>query len=52
MLLCQFLENDNRYRVEIFSVNLVFNELLNDISHVVLAQNFIITTCLRYVVIV
>ena len=30
-------------------VNLVFDRLSNDISHFVLAQNFIISTCLRYV---
>ena len=26
-----FLENGNRYKSEIFSVNLVFNELSNDV---------------------
>ena len=49
ILSCQFLENGNRYRIEIFGVNLFFNRLSNDISHFVVAQNFIISTCLRYV---
>ena len=49
ILFCQFLENGNRYNVEIFCVNLFFNGLLNDISHFVVTQNFIISTCLRYV---
>ena len=47
-----FLENGNRYEVENFSVYLTFNGLSNDISHVVVAQNFIICTCLSYVDIV
>ena len=49
ILFCQFLENGNRYNVEIFCANLFFNGLLNDISHFVVTQNFIISTCLRYV---
>ena len=32
---CQFLENGIRYIVEIFSINLFFNGLSNDISHFV-----------------
>ena len=46
LLFCQFLENGNRYEVDIFSVHLYFNELSNDISHFVVSQNFIISTCL------
>ena len=42
-----FLEDYNRYKVEIFRVYLLFNVLSNDISHFVVAQNFIIYTCLR-----
>ena len=41
-----FLEDYNRYSVETFMVNLFFNGLSNDISHFVVAQNFIISTCL------
>ena len=44
-----FLDYYNRYKVENLSVNLTFNDLSNDISHVVVTQNFIICTCLRYV---
>ena len=44
-----FLEDYNRYRAENFSLYLTFNGLSNDISHFVLAQKFIISTCLRYV---
>ena len=44
-----FFEDYNRYRVEIFRVHQFFNGLSNDISHLVVAQNFIISTCLRYV---
>ena len=44
-----FLQDLNRYRVEIFSVKTTFDDLSNDVSHFVLAQNFIISTCLRYV---
>ena len=44
-----FLEDYNRYKAENFSVNITFNDLSNDISHVVVAQNFIICTCLSYV---
>ena len=46
-----FLEDYNRYRAEIFSVNITFNGLSNDVSHFVLAQNFIICLCLSYVAI-
>ena len=46
MLTINFLEDGNRYRSEIFSVNITFNGLSNDISHFVVAQNFIISTCL------
>ena len=42
-----FLEDYNRCRAEFFSVNITFDELSNDISHFVVAQNFIISTCLR-----
>ena len=49
ILFCRFLENGNRYRVDIFSVNLFFIGLSNDISHFVLAQNFIISICLSKV---
>ena len=45
----KFLEDYKRYRVDIFRVNKTFNELSNDISHFVVAQNFLISTCLRYV---
>ena len=37
ILFCQFLESGDGYRVEIFSVNLIFNGLLNDIKHFVVA---------------
>ena len=43
----QFLENGNRYKAEIFSVNITFDDLTNDVSHYDVAQNFIISTCLR-----
>ena len=46
MLTFNFLEDGNRYGVEIFSVYLTFNELSDDVSHIVVAQNFIISTCL------
>ena len=42
-----FLEDVNRYKVEIFSVYLTFNRLSNNISFVYVAQNFVIYTCLR-----
>ena len=42
-----FLEEFNRYKVENFRVYLVFNEVSNDISFVFVAQNFVISTCLR-----
>ena len=44
-----FLEDYNSYKVEIFRINCFFDGLLNDISHFVVAQKFIICTCLRYV---
>ena len=44
-----FLEDYNKYKAENFSVNITFNDLSNDISYVVVAQNFIICTCLSYV---
>ena len=47
--LTQFLEDYNRYEVQICSVNKTFDDLSNDVSHFVLAQIFIIPTCLRYV---
>ena len=47
MVFIKFLEDYNRYKVEIFSVYLTFNELSNDISFVFVAQNFIICICLR-----
>ena len=47
MLTINFLEDGNRYKVEIFSVYLTFNGLFDDVSHVVVAQNFVISTCLR-----
>ena len=45
----EFLENGNRYKVEIIRANLFFIGLSNDISHFVVDQNFIISTFLRYV---
>ena len=44
-----FLEDYDGYGAEIVSVHLYFNKLSDDISHFVVAQNFIICTCLRYV---
>ena len=44
-----FLKDYNRCRAEIFSVNEIFNGLSNNISQVKLAQNFVFSTCLRYV---
>ena len=44
-----FLEDYKRYEVEIFSVLLYFNGLSKNISHFVVAQNFIICTCLSKV---
>ena len=49
ILFCQFLENGNRYGVEIFRVNYFFIGLPNDISHFVVDQKFTISTCLSYV---
>ena len=37
ILFCRFLENGNRYRVDIFSVYLTFNGLSKNISHFVVA---------------
>ena len=42
-----FLEEYNRYKVEIFRVYLTFNDLSNGISFVFVAENFVICTCLR-----
>ena len=42
-----FLEDGNRYKAENFTIHLYFNRLSNDISHNAVAQNFIISTCLR-----
>ena len=44
-----FLEDYIRYRADIFNLHYCFIGLSNDVSHVVVAQNFIISTCLRYV---
>ena len=35
ILFCQIFENGNRYKAEVFSVNLFFNRLSDDISHFV-----------------
>ena len=43
----EFLEEYNKYEIENFSVYLTFNKLSNDISHFVIAQNFVISSCLR-----
>ena len=48
-LFVNFLEEYNRYNAEIINVNITFDDLSNDISHVVIAGNFIFCTCLRYV---
>ena len=45
----KILEDYNRYKVEIFSVNIIFDDLSNGVSHFVVAQNFIISTCLSKV---
>ena len=37
------------YRAEIFRVYITFNELINDVLHFVVAQNFVISTCLSKV---
>ena len=37
------------YKAEIFSVNITFNDVSNDVSFVFVAQNFTISTCLKYV---
>ena len=44
-----FSKNIKKHRAEIFSVNITFKGLSNDVSHFVLAQSFIISTCLSYV---
>ena len=46
-----FRKDYNRYKAKIFSVNITFDNLFNGISHIIVPQNFIISTCLRYVVI-
>ena len=42
-----FLGEYQRYREDFFRENYFFKGLSNDISHFVLAQNFIFSTCLR-----
>ena len=42
-----FLEDDNRYRAEIFSVYSTFNKLSNGTSFVSVTSIFIICICLR-----
>ena len=42
-----FLEDGNRYKAENFSLYTTFNDLSNGISFVFVAQNFVISTCLR-----
>ena len=49
VLTINFLEDGNRYKVEIFRVYLTFNGLFNGISHFVVAQNFVICRCLSKV---
>ena len=49
MLTINFLEDGERYKTEIFSINITFDDLSNDISFVFVAQNFIISTCLSKV---
>ena len=44
-----FAEEYKRYKAEISSVDLVFDGLSNDISLTFIAENFIFSTCLRYV---
>ena len=44
-----FLEEYNRYNVEIFRVYITCDELSYDITFVFVAQNFYIYTCLSYV---
>ena len=44
-----FFGSGDRYRIEIFSINVFFNELSNDISHFIVTYNFMISTCLMYV---
>ena len=44
-----FLGDYNRYGAENFNIHYYFNELSNDISHFVVAQNFITSTCLSKV---
>ena len=44
-----FLEDGNRYKVEIFRVYLTINGLSKNISQFDVAQNFIISTCLSKV---
>ena len=45
----KFLEDYNRYKFENFRLYYFLNRLWNDISQYVVAQNFIISTCSRYV---
>ena len=44
-----FREDYNGYKAENFTANITFDDLSNDVSHFVLAQNFIISTCLSKV---
>ena len=44
-----FLEEYNRYEAQIFRVHYSFDGLSNDISHFVIAQNFVISICLSKV---
>ena len=46
--ICHFLGNGNRYVVQKFMVKEFFNDLSKDISHFVVTQNYINSTCLRY----
>ena len=45
----KFLEEYNRYKIEIIGVHSFFDGLSNDLSNFVVAQNFKIFTCLRCV---
>ena len=37
ILICQFLENGNSYKAEIFNIHLYFNKLSKNISHFVVS---------------
>ena len=47
-----FLEDYNRYKAENFGINKTFDDLSKNISHFVVVENFVISTCLKYVDIV